>query len=321
MPELWESGLWVLLFLVLSYAGVVLIYIVCSCKICCERIAQRRIERIERGHVSAREAEIQLIERRIEALRKISDYLTKESKTPSIPDAEKPILNTEDGNSDMEKYTRHPLALSAPDPSASSNRTNAYQVKERVDKVEALSSSSGPGKAILTIENERSDNLQNKLYPSIEQKNVTFNSNVLQSPKNASKDEGVRIQKRPKLPVEVTSIPDAEKAILTVENEASASKVLQNPEKVSKEEQNRISKTTVFSAFKAPSIPDPKKTIPTVENEESDTDYSQEEGSYRKSQSTKSLPWSTKAKHLYPKCNSAAQACRSVCMMSLFSYF
>ena len=224
MSELWEVVVYgFLLFLVLSYAGVVLVYLVCSCKICCERIAKRRIERIERRHESARQAEIQLIELRKEFRRKIIDVLTKELKSPSISDAEKPSLNTEDVRSDTKKYTRHPLALSAPDPSAPSNHT-----KERVDKVEALSSISSPGNAILTIENERSDNLQNKLYPSIERKNVTFNSNVLQSPKKASKDEEGRILKRPKLTVEAPSVPDPGKAILTVEKERYDSNDLEN---------------------------------------------------------------------------------------------
>ena len=218
MSELWEVVVYgFLLFLVLSYAGVVLVYLVCSCKICCERIAKRRIERIERRHESARQAEIQLIELRKEFRRKIIDVLTKELKSPSISDAEKPSLNTEDVRSDTKKYTRHPLALSAPDPSAPSNHT-----KERVDKVEALSSISSPGNAILTIENERSDNLQN-LYPSIEQKSVTFNSNVLQSPEKASKDEEGRI-----LPVEAPSVLDPGKAILTVEKERYDSNDLEN---------------------------------------------------------------------------------------------
>ena len=62
---------------------------------------------------------------------------------------------------------------------------------------------------------------------------------------------------------------------------------------------------------------DPKKVILTVENEKSDTNYYQKSpakasknGVTGKSKTTQSLPWSTKAKHLYPRCNSAAQACR-----------
>ena len=63
---------------------------------------------------------------------------------------------------------------------------------------------------------------------------------------------------------------------------------------------------------------DPKKVILTVENEKSDTNYYQKSpakvsknGVTMKSiKTTQSLPWSTKAKHLYPRCNSAAQACR-----------
>ena len=83
------------------------------------------------------------------------------------------------------------------------------------------------------------------------------------------------------------SIPCAGKeAILTIENEnTDTEKCLRHP-----------------------------KSTPAPESEESDTDYSEKRLNtsieLKKSKTTQPLPCSTKAKHLYPKCNSAAQACR-----------
>ena len=57
---------------------------------------------------------------------------------------------------------------------------------------------------------------------------------------------------------------------------------------------------------------DPRKVFLTVENEKSYTNYYQKSPTKTKvtRKTTHSLPWSTKAKHLYPRCKSAAQACR-----------
>ena len=95
------------------------------------------------------------------------------------------------------------------------------------------------------------------------------------------------------------------------------SNILQGPAKVSlsKEEKARISKTPEFLQSKLPPTAHPRKAILTIENEKTYTNYylrspakaSKTEVTRR---TTQSLPWSAKAKHLYPRCNSAAQACR-----------
>ena len=157
---------------------------------------------------------------------------------------------------------RQPVAVPAPPPShtevsgkvakvTTCARTRIYPDLEKLNQTSI--SPSIPGKSILTGENEKSDSrhLQKRLYPSLELKNVTTNSNILKGPLKSSS---------------------------------------------SKEEETKLP------------TPDPRKVIFTIENEESDASKNQEER--RNSKTSRSLPWSAKAKHLYPKCNSATQACR-----------
>ena len=96
----------------------------------------------------------------------------------------------------------------------------------------------------------------------------------------------------------------------SLENITTDSNISKGPVKLSssKEEETRISKTTKCPPSKLPSTLDPRKVIFTIENEESDSSKNQEKR--RNPKTSRSLPWSAKAKHLYPKCNSATQACR-----------
>ena len=124
-------------------------------------------------------------------------------------------------------------------------RTRIYPDLEKLDQKLITPSIPDPGLAILTGENDKSDtgHLQKRLYPSLELKNVTVDSNNSKGPLKAS----------PSKEEETKSIP--RKVIFTIENE--------NSEASEKQENRRSSKTS----------------------------------------RSRSLPWSAKAKHLYPKCN------------------
>lgn len=175
----------------------------------------------------------------------------------------------------IDEESRHPVDVPAPPPgqaevsgqvakATTCARTRIYPDLEKLNQKLITPSIPGPGNAILTSENEKSDmeHSQKRLYPSLE--NVATYSNIS------------------KCPVKLSS---------------------------SKEEETRISKTTRCAPSKLPSTtPDPRKVIFTIENEESESSKKQEVK--RNSKTSRSLPWSAKAKHLYPKCKSASQACR-----------
>ena len=288
------------------------------------------------------------LERRREILTTVED-IRAESKRPSIPCAGKEaILTIENENTDTEKSKRHPKSTPAPAaPAATSNQADTRQVN--VEKESYLRERRYPDleeksrKASLTIENENT--VMEKSHPdsapvataapSDPDQADTYQDNVetcvrkiiypdLEERKHQKKslEKLKHNSKKPSRP-----IPSPGKAILTIENEnfdtdyltiIPSSIELKNMTPVSsfekastKEDETRITKTTKFETN---SIPDPSTAILTIESEESDTDYSEKRLNtsieLKKSKTTQPLPCSTKAKHLYPKCNSAAQACR-----------
>ena len=146
-----------------------------------------------------------------------------------------------------------------------------------------------PGGAILTIENENADmDYSRKTIPS----SIELKTPVSIFKKASAKEKGTRKTKTTK--IETTPISDPKTAILTIENEESDAD--------DSDSEKRLNTFNPFNEFKY--FPPDSNVFLQSPSEAPTKDET------KKSKNTQPLPLSTKAKHLYPKCNSAAQACR-----------
>ena len=214
---------------------------------------------------------------------------------PSIPCAQKAILTIENENSDTDTDQSHPesaptataAADTHPDKVLEERKNQKNNLEELKDNCKTPSIPS-PGRTILAIENKNADkDYPLKTIPSSIGLKIKTPVSIFK--KASATEEETKITETTNL--ETPSISDPKTAILTIENEESDTD--------DSDSEKRINRSIEFKHFPPDSnvfLQSPSKASTKDETKESKT--------------TQPLPLSTKSKHLYPKCNSAAQACR-----------